>query len=274
MIKSSATVCLVDNLKKGPWIYWHDLEASARHAASLGFDAIELFTESAEQLSEEQLRACLESHNLSLAAVGTGAGKVLHDLDLTHPEEEVRTRARGFIASMIDFGAPFGAPAIIGSMQGKIAGRSSREQTLTWLAQGLEELGQHAQDKGVVLIYEMLNRYESDLLNSLDDAAEFLASLKTQNVRLLADLFHMNIEEASIEDAITRNGEWIGHVHLADSNRDPAGCGHTDLAAAGRALRSIGFSGYASAEAFPHPSPEAAAQKTIEGFRMWFADDD
>ena len=81
----------------------------------------------------------------------------------------------------------------------------------------------------------------------------------------------MNIEEVDIAAAITAHASQIGHVHLADSNRRPAGDGHSDLEGAGRALRDAGYTGWISAEAFPWPDPKAAARTTADAFRRWFA---
>ena len=81
---------------------------------------------------------------------------------------------------------------------------------------------------------------------------------------LLADLFHMNIEETNIAQAIERGGSRIGHVHFVDSNRRAAGFGHIDFAPIAQSLRSIGYDGFASAEAFPFPDPDAAARSTID----------
>jgi sugar phosphate isomerase/epimerase len=66
-------------------------------------------------------------------------------------------------------------------------------------------------------------------------------------------------------------GEYVGHVHLADSNRRPAGKGHTDFAAIAAALRDIEYRGYLAAEALPYPDPDSAARQTIEAYRQWFA---
>ena len=86
-------------------------------------------------------------------------------------------------------------------------------------------------------------------------------------MRLLADLFHMNIEEADLAAAMREGGRHIGHVHFADSNRRAAGLGHTDFAPVVAALREIGYAGYLSAEVFAWPDPTAAAQQTIDSFR-------
>jgi sugar phosphate isomerase/epimerase len=97
-----------------------------------------------------------------------------------------------------------------------------------------------------------------------------LDSLSTRNVVLLADLFHMNIEEADPAAALRAGGARIGHVHFVDSNRRPAGLGHIDLRPIAAALQEIGYAGFASAEALPYPDPDAAARQTIEAFRKYF----
>ena len=86
-------------------------------------------------------------------------------------------------------------------------------------------------------------------------------------MKLLCDLFHMNIEEADLAAALRRAGPLVGHVHFADSNRRAIGFGHTDLAPIIAALRDIGYAGYLSAEILPLPDSDAAAAQTIASFR-------
>lgn len=268
MIRSCVTIALVNDIKTGPWIFWEDLERSMAKAAELGFDAIELFTASAAAVDQIELASLLDKYNLKLAAVGTGAGKVLHGLTLTDPSEAVRQQAIAFISDMIAFGAAFGAPAIIGSMQGQQG--QDRQQALAWLAEGLRILSRQAEEQGVALIYEPLNRYETTLFNTLEAAVNFIESEDLRNVKLLADLFHMNIEEADLPASIRAHTKHIGHVHFADSNRRPMGNGHTELGPIALALQESGYSGYVSAEAFPWPDPDAAALQTIRAFRQFF----
>ncbi|RAI93959.1 sugar phosphate isomerase/epimerase family protein [Algoriphagus yeomjeoni] len=270
MIKSCVTIALVPQIKTGPWIFWEDLEAGMHKASKLGFDAIELFTASADAIEIPKLKELLEKYNLELAAVGTGAGKVIHGMTLTDPNSEIRKKAISFIKEMMDFGAAFRAPAIIGSMQGNILPGNDREETMSWLAEALNELGKHAEAKGVTLIYEPLNRYETNLLNTLEAGSKFLDTLDTKSVKLLADLFHMNIEEENLEQSILKWGKYIGHIHFADSNRRPMGFGHTSMREIAESIKTIGYSGFVSAEAFPYPNPDAAAEQTIGEFRKWF----
>jgi len=229
-----------------------------------------LFTASADAVAPDRLAALSDQFGVGIAAVGTGAGKVIHGLTLTDPDAHVRSQAVSFIADMISFGAGFGAPAIIGSMQGNAVAGVEREQALAWLAEGLNILGKRAEDQGVTLIYEPLNRYETNLINRLEDGVALLQSLDTQGVKLLADLFHMNIEEVSLADSIRSAGLSIGHVHFADSNRRPMGFGHTAMDDIAAALKIINYQGYISAEAFPWPDPDQAAKQTITAFKQYF----
>ena len=270
-MKACVTISLVPSLRGGPWILWDDLSTSCRKAAELGFEAVELFTEGPSAGAPGELKSVLEEVGLSLGAVGTGAGKVVRGLTLTDPDPETRAQARAFVDDMIAFGAEFDAPAIIGSMQGTHGGEVSREQAIAWLAEALEELGETAASAGVKLIYEPLNRYETNLFNRFNEAAKFLDGLHTNGVALLADMFHMNIEEADTAAALREGARHLGHFHFADSNRHPVGCGHTDVAPIAAALKEIGYTGCISAEAFDWPNPNEAARQTIESFRKYFS---
>jgi sugar phosphate isomerase/epimerase len=270
MIKSAATIALVPQIKTGPWIFWENLEESMSKAAALGFDAVELFTESANSIKPERLKILLDQFNLKLAAVGTGAGKVIQGLTLTDASGIVRKNAIAFIQGMMEFGAEFGAPAIIGSMQGNTIHGETHSNSIGLLAEALHILDQHAASLGVKLIYEPLNRYETNLMNTMDDGAAFIASNKFNNIQLLADLFHMNIEEADPAASIQKNIQHIGHVHFADSNRKPVGFGHTQMEPIANALTASGYDGYVSAEAFPWPDPDLAAAQTIRSFKQFF----
>ena len=129
------------------------------------------------------------------------------------------------------------------------------------------ELGEHAAKRKQILLYEPINRYETNLLNSDRGRGTLRARPANSDVKLLADLFHMNIEETDLAAAIRTAGRLIGHVHLADSNRRPAGLGHTDFKPILQALRDIGFNGYFGVEAQPYPNPDDAAKQTVKAFR-------
>lgn len=266
-MKSAVTISLVEEARGGPFVLWDGLESGCRTARELGFDAVEIFTPAPDAIDSSLLRRLLEAEGLRLAAVGTGAGWVKHRLTLALPDAGRRRAARDFIRQIIDFAGPFGAPAIIGSMQGRSGDGVDRATALGYLADGLEELGAHAATFGVPLLYEPLNRYETDQVTRVADGLALLDRLSTRNVRLLCDLFHMNIEEVDVADALRSAGGRVGHVHFVDSNRRAMGFGHLDPRPVVAALREIGYGGYLSAEAFPWPDSRAAAEQTIRAFR-------
>lgn len=266
-MKSAVTVSLVSEARGGPFVFWDDLAGACAEAADRGFDGIEIFAPGPDAVDVDELKQLLDDHGLELAAVGTGAGMVKHGWTLTDPRADVRRQAVAFVRAMIDFGGAFGAPAIIGSMQGRWSNEVHREQALQLLTEALNELGPHAEQFGVPLIFEPLNRYETNLVNTLGDGVELLDGLKTRNVRLLADLFHMNIEEADMAEAIRLAGDAIGHVHFVDSNRWAAGFGHIDFPPILAALKEIRYERYLSAEALPRPDSRTAAEQTIASFR-------
>ena len=265
-MRSAVTISLVHEAQGGPFVFWHDIESACAKAAELGFHAVEIFPPQAWGYDVDRLSSALQKHKLSVAAMGTGAGKVKHNLTLTSINESIRERARAYVAAMIDCAAEHNAPAIIGSMQ-QSNERIDRAVALQYFQQAIEELAPLAARKNQVLLIEPLNRYETNLLNSVQQSLEFLSSLKAQNVRLLLDLFHMNIEEQNIAQSIRLAGPAIGHVHFADSNRRAAGFGHTDFRPIIWALRDVRYNGYLSAEILPWPNSEAAAAQTIETFK-------
>ena len=119
MIRSSVTVSLVPEVRGGPFVFWDDLPGGVPEGAGVGFDAVEVFPPAADAVDVPALRTLLQDHGLALAAVGTGAGWVKGRLHLCLPDAAARAKARAFIRSIIDVAGQLGAPAIIGSMQGR-----------------------------------------------------------------------------------------------------------------------------------------------------------
>ena len=270
MIKSCVTISLVEEARGGPFVFWDGLADGCRQAKELGFDAVEVFPPSPEAVSTGELAGLLDEHSLELGAVGTGAGWVRQRLQLCSADSGERERAQAYIRSIIDVAGALKAPAIIGSMQGRWSEEVDQDTAIGYLSEALNLLGQHARQYGVPLLYEPLNRYETNLITTIESGVELLKSLSTHNVKLLADLFHMHIEESDMAAAIRSGKGYIGHVHFVDSNRQAAGRGHMDFGPVAAALEEIGFDGYASAEAFAIPDSHETARQTIETFKKYF----
>jgi sugar phosphate isomerase/epimerase len=116
------------------------------------------------------------------------------------------------------------------------------------LSAQLPELADHALSSGVELWVEPVNRYETHLLVQLDDARSIVEPINAPSLKIVADLFHMALDEPDIPAAIKRNAAVIGHVHIADSNRRLPGDGRTDFASALTALVEIKYSGWLAFE--------------------------
>ena len=270
MIKTAITLSLVEEARGGPFVLWDGVESGCKTAARLGYDAIELFAPGPDVVSVDSLKASLDRNQIDIAAVGTGAGMVIHKLNLCDPDSSRRGEAARFIESMIRYGAQLGVPAIIGSMQGRWGGDVSREQAFDWLRSSLNDLGRIAGNEGVPLIYEPLNRYETNLCNTVAEGVDLCQSLETDHVKLLADVFHMGIEEADLAAAMASGKGWIGHVHFVDSNRKAAGMGHLNLGTIAQALIDSDYDQFVSAECFPTPDSETAARNTIKAYQRLF----
>jgi sugar phosphate isomerase/epimerase len=134
------------------------------------------------------------------------------------------------------------------------------EQDREVLLEGLAEAGAHAQQAGVVLLFEPLNRYEDHMVNTVAAAVELIAAAGSPGVRLLADTYHMNIEEDDPCAALRSAGEALGAVHLSDSNRHQPGTGHVPFEAIVATLREIGFDGVVSVECRLRGEPAEAVR--------------
>jgi len=126
------------------------------------------------------------------------------------------------------------------------------------------EMGEVAEEAGTLLLLEPLNRYETHLLNRLEQAVEICEKTGNPAVKLMADFFHMNIEEPDIAGSIRQAGEYVAHVHLADSIRWLPGYGHTDFTPGFAALKEIGFEGYMALECHVPGDPKVELPKCAE----------
>lgn len=128
-----------------------------------------------------------------------------------------------------------------------------------------EEWAATAEKANTYLLIEPLNRYETHLLKTLQDGVEICERVGHPNIKIMADFFHMSIEEQSIPDSIRKAGKHIAHVHLADSTRLLPGYGHTDFKSGFAALKEIGFDKYMALECGnPDSDKQAGLKKSAD----------
>ena len=241
-----------------------DFEKSVKKVADLGFDGAELAVRNPKDLKVEDVIKIIKENNLEVPAIGTGQAYGEEGLSFSDPDGTIRKMAVERIKDQIIFASNFNAQVIIGLIRGKIEEVVNRAKAEEWTIDCLRKCTEFAKKYNIRLTLEPVNRYESNFINTLNEGIEFIKRVGASNLGLLADTFHMNIEEVSIYDSIIQAKDYITHVHFADSNRWAPGCGHLDFAKIVQTLKKIGYQGYVSAEILPFPDPDSCARLTTE----------
>ncbi len=242
-------------------------------AAAMGYDGVELITTDPASLDTSMLRSLLREKRLRVSAVASGGMAFAAKLTLLHTDPAMAAVARRRLDQMIDLASALGAPVVtIGSFRGRTI--NGVERSRQELADVLRRAAQRAGECGVRLALEPLNRYEADLFHNAAEVLAFLIEVDRPAVGVLLDTYHMNIEECSWTEpyrAVMAAGK-LFYAHLGDNNRLPPGQGLIDFAAILRTLREIGYDGWLSAELFPKPDPDTAAQQTAQTMRQWMSE--
>lgn len=219
-------------------------------AASAGFDGIELQGTDGWRGRLDDLKTARD-RGVMFSSVCVISDRFIGDFDEERRREAIE-HMKHLLSGIAELG---GSGAITPAAFGLASKRlppfevpRTEEEDRRVLLEALEELGEHAESVGTLVLLEPLNRYEDHMLNSLDQGVELCEAVGRDSVRVMGDLFHMNIEEDDLDEAIRRANGYLSHVHLADSNRLQPGAGHTEFAWAFGALRDIGFDGYMAME--------------------------
>lgn len=242
--------------------YKDSLEKGIQRVADLGFDAVELAVRDPEQVDAAGLQELVTKLGLPVVAIGTGQAYGEEGLSFTDPDETIRRAAIERVQKHIDLAGKLQAMVIIGLIRGRCGEGITREQAMSWLREALVQCGEYATARQVRLILEPINRYETNLLNTVAETLDLIKQTGCRNIGLLYDTFHANIEEADMHAAIRAAGPLLWHVHTADSNRWAPGFGHLDFAALVQTLQEVGYRGALSAEILPLPDPESSARQS------------
>ncbi len=241
-----------------------DLESGIEMAKDIGYDGVEIAIRDPKVVNVAEIKKIAAERGLTIPAVGTGQAFLVEKLSLTSKDEELRKGAVKRLKEHVDFASELGAMVIIGLIRGFIGDRD-REEAISDFVNGVREVAEYAKEKGVSLVIEPLNRYESDFLNTAEETLEILDEIGYENVGVLLDTFHMNIEEPRIEESIVMSKDRLFHFHVADSNRWAPGYGHLDFRGIINTLDKIDYSGFISVECMPLPGgPRESAEKAHE----------
>lgn len=240
-----------------------DLDANLAKIAGWGYEGVELAIRNPDLVDVDALEKILAFHGLQVPAIGTGQAWGEERLSFTSTDGKIRKAAIERIKSHIELARLFNAFVIIGLIRGITPPDQTKVQSVSFLVDCLQECLETASEKNVRLALEPLNRYETDLIPTVQEGLELIQQVRSSNLGLLLDTFHMNTEEPNIEESITRAGKHIFHFHVADSNRWYPGAGHLDFSAILKSLKSTGYQGWISGEFMPIPDADTAAQRNI-----------
>lgn len=243
-----------------------NFEESVRRVAKAGYDGIELFGR--PTLNILRVKELVKSYGLEIAGFGTGWAYVEHGLSFTAPSNLVRKKAVEKIKDFINVAWELDTKIIIGSVKGRE--EKNYERGWNWLRTCLKKCSRFAEEVGVDILLEPLNRYESNIINTLSEGIKLIKEVGSERIKLLADTFHMNIEEPSAEESIKKAGSYIAYVHVADSNRWAPGHGHINFKNIAKALREVKYGGYISVECLPKPNYETFVESSLNFLKEFF----
>jgi sugar phosphate isomerase/epimerase len=245
-----------------------DLESNLARIAGWGYDGVELAIRDPGLVDADGLIRMVSAQGLEIPAIGTGQAWGEEGLSYTDPDPAIRAAAIERTISHVPFAARTGAVIIIGLLRGIVKPGVGQEQAMDWVVDALRQSCGAAQSHGVRIALEPICRYETTLINNVADGLELVERVGAENMGLILDTFHMNIEEPVIEDSIRACGDRIFHFHVADSHRWYPGSGHLDFASILDALYSTGYQGYVSGEWMPMPDADTSAEKGLAFLRQ------
>jgi D-psicose/D-tagatose/L-ribulose 3-epimerase len=233
-----------------------------RIVAELGYDAIEVCVEDPALLSADVIADAAAEHHLEVAICGTfGAAR-----DLSHEDPAERAAGIAYVERCVDLAAAVGAGHVGGPMYAT-TGRArplsldARAQQRSWAVESLKRAADYAGRRGVRLAIEPLNRFETDLVNTVDQALELCDRVGRPNVGLCLDTFHMNIEERDIAASVRAAAGRVFHVQVSENDRGAPGSGHLPWPSFFGALEAIDYHGQIVVEAFMQTGPIADLAK-------------
>jgi D-psicose/D-tagatose/L-ribulose 3-epimerase len=243
-------------------------EANARAACEtakeIGFDLIEVLIFDPASLDVGMTKRVIADSGLELRL-----GMALPaSADISSDDATVAGAGEAMVRRCLDIAAELGAPGVSGityAAFNNYAAPPSPAQRER-VAKALSRLDAHAGESGLRLGIEPVNRYESHMVNSLDQAAELIRMAGGRNLFIHMDTFHMNVEEADIAGAIGRNASLLGYAHVADNHRGEVGAGTYDWTTYFRSLAGAGYTGDFTIESF---SSKVLGPDLVGGVSLW-----
>lgn len=232
---------------------------------NMGYDIIEIAVEDTSIIDWKTIKEI--ARDLDLKITVSGAFGAERDISSTEPA--YRETGKQYIIDCIkiaqDVGSPiFGGPVYSAVGKTRLVSDDQKKQEREWCVNTLVEIGKIAADHGVVVGLEPLNRFETDMVNTVDQALSIVYEVASPNLKIVLDTFHSNIEEKDIPTSIRKIGkDLLCHVQGNESDRGTPGTGHLEWEGISEALKEIGYDGAVVIETFGQPSKELARAACI-----------
>jgi len=227
------------------------LADTARHVRELGFDVLEVAVEEPGGWDPDRLAGVLAQHDLGAVVVtAMGPGR-----DLVSGDAGITASTQDYLRHTVDVASRVGARVVAGPFYSTVGltyrmDAAERRRRLDELARALAPVLEHAEANGVRLAMEPLNRFETSLVNTVEQALEVIALVDHPALGLLLDTFHMNIEEKDQAAAIRAAGRHVAHVHACGCDRGTPGADHIAWPAIREAIDEVGYDGPIVIESF------------------------
>ena len=247
-----------------PVIIRGEIEHVADQVKKAGYDAIELFIRDPRQYDPKRLNKAAADNGLGFCAISTGMEFTRNHLCLIDDDPAGRRAAVDRLKEHIDLGAAIGSPVVVGIMRGSIPDFDREAEYIGYYREGLGELCDYAKEQGVRIYVESIMRYINNYLNDVPETAEFLRSMKKDNLFLHIDTHSMVVEDKDEYNTVKNAADIMGYVHFSDSNRGYPGAGNIDFKPIMKALYDSGYDGYISTECTPYPTEFDCALRGLE----------
>ena len=254
------------------YAYWtSEWEADYFHIADkckkAGFDVMEMGAGHLLDMSDTEISKLRDYCKELGLTISCNLGPP-RDKNIASKDADIRAAGIKFLIDILRQMDKLGSKVLIGALYNSWPGEfDDVDKEVRWnhSVNSMKEVAAVADELGIDLCLEVLNRFESPLVNDCDEGIRYCTEVGHKSCKLLLDTFHMNIEEDNLPDAFRKAGSLLGHVHVGEGNRKLPGMGHLPWAEMGEALREIGFEGCVVMEPFLKPGGQVAAD--IKVFR-------
>ncbi|MEF8787866.1 MAG: sugar phosphate isomerase/epimerase family protein [Planctomycetota bacterium] len=240
-----------------------DLDLMDR-AAEMGFDLFEIGLEQPDRVDYAKVAQRADELGLEVAICGTfGPGR-----DISSEDAAVRRQGMEYIQECVRAADECGPGMVVGpaySATGKARMVPDEQRADEWsrAVDNMQECAEYAEENGVTLALEPLNRYETDMVNTAEQAVDFVEQVDSPAVSVHLDTYHMNIEEKSYREAIATAAPHLSHFHASENDRGTPGSGHVNWDEVRNALASAGYDGPMVIESFDPGVEEVAKAASV-----------